>query len=340
MTRPDAKLPISLVTGFLGSGKTTLLRYLLNHPAMADTAVIVNELGEIGLDHQLLEVSEGDVVLMQSGCLCCTVRNDLGRTLAALYERREHGALSRYRRVLIETTGLADPVPILHTLMQDPLVLQWHSLDVVVTTVDGLFGLGQLDEHIESAKQAAVADRLLITKADVASSDARDRLRRRLLALNPGAPIADIAHGVVDPEVLFSGGLYDLAGKGADVQRWVRAEAYGDDHGDHEHHDHDRHEAQVQAHCLVYERPLNWRYFNPNLARLISRHAEKLLRVKGVLNVMGETSPVVVHGVQHQFQRLQLEHWPDEDRRSKLVLITRGLDRPFLTDWLQDSRLV
>lgn len=332
------KLPVSLITGFLGSGKTTLLKFLLGHPAMAETAVIVNELGEIGLDHQLLEVSEGDVIVMQSGCLCCTVRSDLGKTLSDLYERRQRGSPSPYRRVLIETTGLADPAPILHTLMQDPLVVQQHALDAVVTTVDGLFGLDQLDEHPESAKQAAVADRLLITKADVASREDLIHLRQRLASLNPAAPVVEIEHGEVEPATLFSGGLYDLTSKGTDAQQWISAEAYSDQISGH--HDHGRHDMRVQAHCLIFERPLNWRYFSPNLARLVSRHAEKLLRVKGILNVEGEAEPVVVHGVQHQFQRMRLKYWPDEDRRSKLVLITRGLERESILDWLQDERLV
>jgi G3E family GTPase len=335
MHESPAKLPVMLITGFLGSGKTTLLRHLLHHPAMADTAVVVNELGEVGLDHHLLEIAEGEVVVMSSGCLCCMVRSDLGKTLSGLFERRSSGTLGQYRRVLIETTGLADPAPILHTLMQDPLVTRNHELDVVITTVDAIFGESQLDRHIESAKQAAVADRLLITKTDVVAPEVVEELSERLRSLNPSAPLIPVVQGQVDPAQLFGGGLHDLATRTGDVRRWLGADAHVALHA-HERH---RHDESVEAHCLVYDEPINWRYFSPNLASLISRHAEKLLRVKGLLNVDGEPAPVVVHGVQHQFQRLRLEKWPDEDRRSKLVLITRGLKREFLADWLRDDRL-
>lgn len=349
---PEPRIPVSVITGFLGSGKTTVLSRLLHHPDMSDAAVIINEFGAIGLDHHLVEASQGDVIVMSSGCLCCTIRTDLVDTMRSLYQRRQRGEVSRFRRLLLETTGLADPAPILHTLMNDPLIARHYALDGVITTVDALHGRGQFEQHMESVKQAAVADRLLLTKVDVAPPQEVHQLRESLRRLNPGAPIIEVAHGEVDPAVLFDVGLYDPGSKSAAVRNWLRAEAFageGTEHGDHtaadEHahhshaHDVNRHSDRIRAHCIVYEHPLNWRYFSPNLASLLSRHAEKLLRVKGILNVQGEPLPVVVHGVQHQFQRMQLHSWPDEDRRSKLVLITRDLDRELLENWLRDDRL-
>ncbi|MGE4240991.1 CobW family GTP-binding protein [Ramlibacter sp.] len=340
----EGRIPVSVITGFLGSGKTTLLARLLQHPAMGDAAVIINEFGEIGLDHHLVESSRDDVMVMSSGCLCCTIRTDLVDTLRTLHRKREQGEVSKFRRVLVETTGLADPAPILHTLMNDPLVSRQYALDGVITTVDALHGRKQLDDHFESLKQAAVADRLLLTKVDAASPEEIALLRERLQRLNPGAPLIEVVQGEIDPAVLFDAGLYDPATKSSVVTEWLRAEAFEDEHAQghhHHHHNHDvnRHDARIHAHCLVFDCPLDWRYFSPNLASLVSRHAEKLLRVKGILNVQGEPQPVVVHGVQHQFQRMRLAAWPDEDRRSKLVLIARDLDRKTIEAWLRDDRL-
>lgn len=339
-------IPVSIITGFLGSGKTTLIGKLLEQPAMSDSAVIINEFGEIGLDHHLVQAVEGDVVVMASGCLCCTIRSSLTDTMRDLLDRRGRGAVSRFRRLLIETTGLADPAPIIHTIMEDPFVRRHFNLSCVVTTVDALHGDGQLDEHIESVKQAAVADRLLLTKTDIATAEGADELRDRLHRINPGASIISTQHGEVDPRLLFEGGLYDLESKAPDVRQWLRAEeverASDHDHAaGHAHHDDsvNRHDNRIQAHCLVFDEPLDWRYFSPNLASLVSRHAEKLLRVKGILNIEGEPAPVVVHGVQHQFHRMRLPEWPDNDRRSKLVLITKDLDRAFVREWLQSRSL-
>lgn len=340
----EGLIPASVITGFLGSGKTTLLSHLLHKPEMSDAAVIINEFGEIGLDHHLIESSDDNIVLLSSGCLCCTVRNDLVETLRDLFERRERGEVPRFRRVMIETTGLADPAPILHTLMDDAFVRRHFRLDGVLTTVDALHGLGQLREHPESVKQVAVADRVILTKRDLVGSSTISDLTNRLSAINPGAPTIIADHGEVDPAGLFNVGVYDPASKGPEVALWINAEAYGvhNDVGHHHHgdaHDVNRHDENIRAHCLVYDQPLNWRYFSPNLASLVSRHAEKLLRVKGILNVDGEPSPIVIHGVQHQFARMRLKSWPSDDRRSKLVLIVRGLDRELLADWLSADSL-
>lgn len=333
----ESLIPASVITGFLGSGKTTLLSHILHRPEMRDAAVIINEFGEIGLDHHLVESSNDNIVLLSSGCLCCTVRSDLVDTLQELFERRERGEVNRFNRVLIETTGLADPAPILHTLMDDAFVRRHFRLDGVLTTVDALHALGQLREHPESVKQIAVADRLILTKRDLVTDNAISDLRNRLSTVNPGAPIIIADHGEIDPTQLFNVGIYDPASKGAEVTSWINAEAYG--HGGHHHKNPHRHNDNIQAHCLIYDQPLNWRYFSPNLTSLVSRHAEKLLRVKGILNIDGEPAPVVIHGVQHQFARMRLKLWPSDDRRSKLVLIARGLNREFLADWLSGDKL-
>ena len=323
------RLPISVLTGFLGSGKTTVLRHLLRHPAMADTAVVINEFGDVGLDHMLVEASNEDIVVMDSGCLCCTIRGDLVDTLRDLFRRRVKGEVPNFKRLVIETTGLADPAPILHTLMSDPLLSARYRLDGVITTVDGMHGLDQFDRQFEPVKQAAVADRLLITKTDLASETQIAALRERLGAINPAAPIHAIVQGKVDPETLFGAGLYDPATKTPDVARWLREEAYGAEsaHG-HHRHDVNRHDDRIRSFCLTADEPLSWDAFADWMDALISVHGESLLRVKGILNIVDTPNPVVIHGVQHIFHPpAMLDSWPDADRRSRIVLITRDLNR-------------
>jgi G3E family GTPase len=324
---------------------------------MAETAVIINEFGEIGLDHHLVEAADGEPVVMSSGCLCCTVRNDLVDTLRGLYLKRVRGVVPEFKRVVIETTGLADPAPILHTLMEDPVVETYYSLDSVVTTVDAVHGESQLDAQPESVKQAAVADRLILTKTDLAPSAAVTQLQDRLHRLNPGAPLFTAVQGEIDPAQLFNAGLYNPATKSIDVQGWLRAEAIaaasepqGHDHGHgHEHgddHDHghapldvNRHDARIRAHCLVLEEPLDWESFSLWLGSLASGYGDRLLRVKAILNIRGEPGPVAVHGVQHMFHPpARLPAWPDGDRRSKLVFITRDIERRFLEESLAAYR--
>ena len=329
---PEAPIPVSLLTGFLGSGKTTVLNRLLAHPDTGETAVIVNEFGEIGLDHLLVESGGEDTVLLNSGCLCCTVRGDLIETMRRLFKRRARREVPAFQRLAVETTGLADPAPILHTLMTDPLLVNWFRLDGVIATVDAAAGAQTLDAHPESVKQAAVADRLLLTKTDLAEEAATERLRTRLRALNPAARILTVQHGAVEPAVLFNAGLYDAETKSPDVRRWLRAEAYAEGHG-HGHaqghgHDVNRHDDRVRAFCLDYERPLNWDNFNAWIEMLITFYGADILRIKGLLDVEGQDRPMVIHGVQHIFHPpVLLEAWPDEDRRSRLVFITRGLDK-------------
>lgn len=325
---PDDPTPVSILTGFLGSGKTTLLRHLLGQPGLAETAVIVNEFGEIGLDHALVEGSDEDIILLNSGCLCCTVRGDLVQTLRGLYERRARSEVPAFRRVIIETTGLADPAPILHTLMDDPLLVAWYRLDGVIATVDAATGGATLDRHRESLKQAAVADRIVLTKTDMADAAQSDALRRRLHALNPAAPILESAHGRVDPAAILDAGLYNPQTKHPDVARWLQAEAYGDDGHDHHEHDVNRHGDDIQAFCLTHDEPLDWDRFNAWIETLIALHGADLLRIKGILDVAGMDRPLVIHGVQHLFHPpVMLDRWPRGPRNSRLVFITRGLER-------------
>jgi G3E family GTPase len=347
-----SSLPVTVLTGFLGAGKTTLLNRLLRHPDLARTAVLVNEFGEIGLDHLLVERIEGDVVLLASGCLCCTVRGELVESLNRLAVQRTAGALD-FDRVVIETTGLADPAPILHTLMGDPSVLRHYRLDGIVTVVDAVNGAATLDAQPESVKQVAVADRLVLSKTDLATPEAVDALRARLGRLNPAAPLIVATMGAVEPAPLFHAGLFDPSRKIPDVAAWLNAEAYDDhrhdhghDHGHHHHHDHahgqdphdvNRHDARIRAFCLTFEEPLHWQAVATWLEMLIVTRGESLLRVKGVLDIVGQEKPIALHGVQHLFHPpAPLPAWPEgEPRRSRIVFIVRDLDRAVIEDGLR-----
>jgi G3E family GTPase len=325
--RSAIRLPVSVITGFLGSGKTTLLNNLLRNAELSDTAVIVNEFGEIGLDHLLFERLDGETVLIAGGCVCCTVRSDMETTIRSLLARAESGAIPPFRRILIETTGLADPAPLVQTLLSNPLVCQFVRLDSVITTVDAVFGIRQLDEHPQSVKQVVMADRLVLTKTDLGTPDATDSLIARVQALNPAAPIVMSEQGKVDPAVLFDAGLYNSQSRSAELRPWLREEAYAQDHHDHHGHHGHFHETGIAATCLTHDRPLEWRLINSWLTALREVHGGSLLRAKGVLDIRGEPGPIVVHGVHHIFHSpTSLPRWPDEDRRSRLILITRSLD--------------
>jgi len=296
--------PVHLLTGFLGSGKTTLLRRLLNSPALADSAVLINEFGEIGLDHELLERIDADAVLLSSGCLCCTVRGELADAIKSLHGRRERGAIPPYKRLIIESSGLADPTPVLTTIAAEPVLRRHYRIGLVVTTVDAVNGEAQLDAQPESVKQAAVADRLVVTKTDLAGSDA---LEARLTRLNPAAPILHAA--TLDIDAL----LDDSATR--EVAGWFRAEAV------------DAHEGDVRAFSLAFDGALDWNAFGLWLSMLLHVHGAAVLRVKGILAIAGEAAPVALHAVQQLVHAPRhLPAWPSADRRTRLVFIVKGLD--------------
>ena len=350
-TGEQSLIPVSILTGFLGSGKTTLLNQLVRAPQMRRALVIINEFGAVSLDHDLIARSNEDLVVeMMGGCLCCTIRGDLARTLRDAPWRFARDGLCWFDRVVIETTGLADPAPILHTLMTDPELATLYRLDGVIATVDAVNGMATLDAQEEAIKQAAVADRILLTKTDLALPQDRRALARRLRTLNPAAPLIVAVNGAVSPDVLFNAGLYNPETKSNDVRRWLRAEAYEDPyhyehhghhghhghndadeyraHGGHDHHHHDvnRHDDRIRATCLTFDEPLKAQAFERWLDILAMFKGPDMLRIKGIVNLEEEPKPVVIHGVQHIFHPpALLEEWPSDDRRTRLVFITRDV---------------
>jgi len=353
MTQPTpdtpALIPISLLTGFLGSGKTTLLNYLVAQPELKDTLVIINEFGEIGLDHLLVAHSQDEVVVeMSSGCLCCTIRGDLKKTLKDITWRFAEGGKRKFNRVIIETTGLASPIPVLHTLMTDNFIASKYRLDGVITTVDAVNGNQTLDNHIEAVQQAAVADRLLLTKSDLADAVALQDLQARLQQINPGAQQILSQQGQVAPQQLLDAGLFRAADKTPDVERWLSEEAYepphahghGHDHGHHHHghkhghehqdhgHDINRHDDHIRAFCFSFDQPIAPHLFDEWLSLLVGFKGQNILRIKGIINLEGEDKPTVIHGVQHIFHpTVTLPAWPSEDRRTRIVFITKDIER-------------
>ena len=312
-------LPVSVITGFLGSGKTTLLSRLLRDPAFERTAVIINEFGAVGLDHLLVESSDEQIVTLEGGCVCCTVRGDLVRTAGDLLARRAAGAVTRFERIVIETTGLADPAPIVHALMTDRDIADALRLESLIATVDAATGAETLDAHPESVKQAALADRIIVTKTDLADPVANG-LAERLQALNPVAPKLTAVHGAVDATRLFDGRAYDAA-------RYDPAlyEAPAHRHGG------------INTFCLRREKPLHAATLSLFLQVAAEHCGARLLRLKGLVDVVESPGrPAVIHGVQHVFHPpAWLDAWPDDDRSTRIVVISQGLDARWLQDLLE-----
>ena len=349
MTEGLALTPVNLITGFLGSGKTTLLQRLLRDPSLADTAVLINEFGEVGLDHHLLERIDETMVLLPSGCLCCTIRGELSSAIKDLQSRREGGRIPFFRRLVIESTGLADPFPILSTVHADPVLKHHFRLGNVIATVDAVNGEAQLARRKENAKQVAVADRLVVTKTDLADERSTQVLIARIRQLNPSAAHWRSPCDPLDAEVLLSRDVFELAGKSEMAQRWFTAEIKGRwqmrrhgrppgdpagtgyarfaDNDGGQANNFNCHVDSIHAFAMVFDKPFDWTVFGIWLTMLLNRYGTKILRVKGILNVEGSPAPVAIHGVQHLVHPpVHMATWPDEDRRSRIVFIVDGLD--------------
>lgn len=333
------KIPVTLITGFLGSGKTTLISKLLLHPEMRRVAVVINEVGEIGIDHDLVTLSSENMTLLANGCICCSVRTDLQETLRDLFAQRKVGEVFDFDRVIVETTGLADPAPVVQTLASDTLLAAQYRLDGLITLVDGINGVGQIEQQTEAVKQIAIADKILVTKTDVASNSDLEKLQTHIRSLNANAPIEHIRHGQVEPSSLINLGLTssrageitlrflgeDLMGsssrEGSEEGRYLAAKKAG-------------HDPAVRTLSLRFKEPFEWTSFSAALELLATLRGPDLLRLKGIVNVEGE--PVVVQGVQHIFDTpVKMDQWPSEDRDSRLVFITRNIEADVIRQLFQ-----
>ena len=324
-------IPVAVLTGFLGAGKTTLLNFLLKDAFLANAAVIINEFGDVGIDHLLVERADENIVEMASGCLCCTIRGDLIDTLHNLLQRRDAGSIKPFDRIVIETTGLADPAPVLHSVMSEPTLLARCRLEGVITVVDAFNGMATLDAHAEAVKQVAVADRIVLTKVDLLEGrEGEDMLFAiigRLRQLNPAARLLTTHRNEATAERLFTMGLFDPTKKTPDVRAWLAAESYEKRH--HHHHDVSRHDAHIRSFSFSEERPISAAGLELFLELLKSYHGANMLRMKGIVKVSGDpTRPVVLHGVQHVFHPpVRLPGWPDGDERTRLVFIVKDIDK-------------
>lgn len=318
-------IPVTVLTGFLGSGKTTILNRLLRQPGMDGTVAVINEFGEVGLDHLLVETSEEKFALLDNGCVCCSVREDLVTLLEDLSSREASGKLPLIRRVLIETTGLADPVPVLHTLMTAPGVVARYRIDGVVVTVDAVNALRSLDRHAEAVKQIAVADRILLTKVDLAEADFLAAVEQRIRAINPTVSVIPVNQGSIAPDTLLEAGLFAPEARSDQVASWFAAATA---HASH-HHDHHAHGSRISSFSLVVNEPVRWAAFSRWLEYVAALKGDDLLRFKALINVADRPQgPVVVHAVQHVLHPpIALEAWPSDNRSSRLVFIVRDISQ-------------
>ena len=321
-------IPILVISGFLGSGKTTLLRNLLLDPEAGEIAVIVNEFGEVGIDHHLVRKTDVRTTLLRNGCVCCSMRDDLSEALRNMLSQRERGTIPRFDRVVIETTGLADPAPILHTIVAEPVLRNHFRVERVVTTIDAVAGASNLDSYGEALRQVAAADHVIVTKPDLATPEVTEDLKAKLRSINPAATIVEASFGSIDFAPLLaeeshradeglgrlSGVSFETNDDPTSVDTTVPATVHATS-------------GRVASRCLVYDRPLNWQMFGIWLTMLLHRHGDRILRLKGLLNVGAGRGPLLVEGVQHVIHvPRHLREWPDADRRSRIVFIARDLD--------------
>jgi G3E family GTPase len=326
----SSKIPVTLVTGFLGSGKTTLIAQLLTHPDMSRVAVVVNEVGEIGIDHDLITFSSENISLLANGCICCSVRTDLQETLRDLFAQKRAGQVFDFDRVVVETTGLADPAPVMQTLFSDTLLEAQFRLDGVLTLVDSVLGPHTIQTHPEALKQVLMADALLLSKCDLSTAEQQASCRSVLAELRPGLSVQAITQGQIDPQALLGFGLQrqrnteqlqrffgqDLLAA-QDQPESALAQQWRSQH------------TPFSTHTLRFDKPFTWAAFTEALELLARLRGADLLRMKGIVNVEG--APLLVQGVQHLFQSpVTLERWPSDDHQSRLVFITRGIERAAL----------
>jgi G3E family GTPase len=321
----DKRIPVTLLTGFLGSGKTTLLNHLLSQPQMKDSAVIINELGTTGLDHILAtqvdsEQIADNTVLLSSGCVCCTLKNELADTMRDLFFKRALQAIPQFNRIVIETTGMADPGPILGNLLNEPVIESVFRLDAVVVTIDSEYGLKQIKNHAEARKQAAVADVLLITKPDLATPEQLSALKEKLIAINPGATQHKILHGEIEPDFIIDVGLFDPAGKRAEPERWLRAPVrtsmFKKSHND-----------EITSFTVTLPKPLNWQDLKPVILKLCQTYGTNLLRLKGIIHAADQSAPLAIHAVHFTpYPPTLLEGWTEDEPTNRIVIIGKDLD--------------
>ena len=328
-------IPVNVITGFLGSGKTTLLREVLADPSCADSAVIINEFGEVGLDHLLVEEIEEGVLLLESGCICCTIRSDLQDTIRSLQKRVAAGAIKRFDRLFIETTGIADPAPIASTLIADPLFRSQFRLGNIICLVDATSGLEVLGRHAESRKQIVVADRLLVSKTDMVASESVQALEQVVRNLNPAALVSSSTGRSFNVAQLIAEDLGSDIHRTAEIRRWIEPHEpkYSPPARHHGHAEHGAH--GITSFVMRYDQPIDWIAFGIWLTALLHAHGTRVLRVKGILHVRESRTPVIIHGVQHVVHPpMHLEQWPDEDRSSKIVFITLGISEAVIRESL------
>ena len=345
MTEIDKRIPITLLTGFLGAGKTTLLNTLLWQKAFEDAAVFINEFGDVGVDHLLVEKIDEEVLLLDSGCICCSMRGDLPKALRDLFNRAQRKQIAVPKRVIIETTGIADPAPVIYTLLSDHYIAERFRLDGVVTVIAATHGVDQIESNTEALKQVVMADRIIISKCDLADAQQVEQLSIRLTSLNPTAPQLQSSKGSIAAAEIVDIGVYDVTSKASDVAAWL-AEAKVSEQASLRRLSYGRHapaapvhNSEVDSFVITFDAPLAWGGVSTTLDTLLQGHGEQILRIKGLVNIQGEPGPRLVQCVQHtRYPSVRLPEWPDDpayaDRKSRLVFITRNLSEARLRESL------